>query len=173
MSAPSRAKRSTKDEKARAGIRIVRQGASLLDQLGYSIEDDGLEQGLLGREMPVHRPRTNAGAAGYLIERHVRALGAKGSAGGLEHAVSVAPRIGTQRASLRAVDGRDPGAGRRGVGSSHQTNLLTALANGATVPYSVSGVIVPFHPKISPRPPRGTAMSEQTDQQRASRTHRA
>jgi hypothetical protein len=45
--------------------------------------------------MPVHRPGTNAGPTGYLVERYVGALGAKRSAGGLEDAVSVAPRVGT------------------------------------------------------------------------------
>jgi len=107
-----------------AGIRIVCEHASPLDQLSYSIEDDCLEQGFLTGEMPVDRPWTDAGATGYLIERYVRALGAKSRAGGLEDAVSVPPSVGTQRAGLTAVGGRDPGAGRGGVRSIHQTNLL-------------------------------------------------
>ena len=37
----------------KAGIRIVQKDASLLAQLSHSIEDDGLEQGFLGGEMPV------------------------------------------------------------------------------------------------------------------------
>src|SRR5271155_5587073 len=113
--------------------------------------------------MPVHGPCTNASATGYLVERHVRAFGAKSGAGGLEHAVSIAPRVGAQRASLTAVDGSDPGGEHGGVGSSHQRDLL-ASANGACVPYSVNGVIVPFPSKIAHDPQRGTAMSEQIGQ---------
>ena len=106
-----------------AGIRIVRQDPSLPDQLAYSIEDNGLEQGFLRCEMPVDRPGTNAGATGYFVERHIRAFRAKSGAGRRQHAVSVPPRVGTSRTNLTGIEARWPGAGRRGVASSHQTNL--------------------------------------------------
>ena len=165
FTAPSRAKTLDERRERTAGIRIDREGRgpprpALRSDRGRPPRTGLPWWGNAGTPSPPH-----AGAAGDLVERRVRALGGKRGAGGLEHAVPVAPGVGAQRAGRRAVDGRGPGAGGGGVGSSHRTDLLPPLVNGAFVPYSVSGVIVPFPSEASPRPPRGTAMSEQTDQQ--------
>jgi hypothetical protein len=130
------------------------------DQLSYSIEYHGFVQCLLGGEVSVYRPRSDAGESGDLIERGVRTLSGKGGAGCLEHPVPIATGVGPQGASLRAV-------GRRGGGVRwiHRTNLLTDVASGALVPYSVSGVIVPFPAEDDPRPRTGMPVTEQTDQQ--------
>ncbi len=60
LNAPSRAKRSTKEEThGRDPNRPTRRKPP--DQLFYSIADDDLEQGFFGRRMPIHRPWTAAG----------------------------------------------------------------------------------------------------------------
>ncbi len=169
--APSRAKPSTKDENARPGSGSSdRARASSTNSRIRSSTTASNKASLVGK-CRYTVPAPTPSATGDLIERHVRAFGAESGTGGLEHAVSITPRVGTQRASLAAVDGRKPGAGHGGVGSRHQTDLL-APANGACVPYSVNGVFVPFPSKIAHDPQRGTA--ERTDRPaRPSRTDRA
>ena len=75
-----------------------RQLASFVDDVPDPVLDDGPVQILFRWEMPVHGSGADSGPAGDLVDRHGQSVGREGLVGDLQHAGTVARRIGTQRA---------------------------------------------------------------------------
>ena len=68
--------------------------AQVLGQEPQPLGHHGLEQCLLGREVPVDRARADAGPPGDLVKRYGQALVGERRLGGLQHTGAVPPGVG-------------------------------------------------------------------------------
>ncbi len=87
------------EEVEEGNARISLGGAPLRvsDEAGYPVGDHRLEQRLLGREVPVDGPGTDAGPGGDLVERHVEPGFAENLLRCPQDPVPVAARVRAQR----------------------------------------------------------------------------
>ena len=82
------------EEAEERGARIggVGLGSGVLGQAGQALEEDGLAELLLGREVAVEGPDAHAGLLGDRVDRHLDPLGGEHHLGRLEDAGAVALR---------------------------------------------------------------------------------
>ena len=82
------------------GLRVVgvRQRPRVDRQRGQPIEQDGLAELLLGREVAVERAHADPGLLGDQVDRDLNPLDGEDVLGGFENAGPVALRVGPQRA---------------------------------------------------------------------------
>ena len=69
----------------------------VVGQFDQPLEEDGLAQRLLGREVAVERPDADARLLGDHVDRHLDALGREDQFGRLEDAGPVALGVGPER----------------------------------------------------------------------------
>nr|WP_203218178.1 hypothetical protein [Nocardia terpenica] len=121
-------------ESEEGGARVVGlgEGAGMLGHALDAIHDGGVEQRLLGGEVPVDGAGPDARAPGDLVQRHRDALGGKGFPSGREDTLAIAAGIGAQHAAL---------AGRRCPFLAHGTSLPgISLTSGAVAPNNKRGI---------------------------------
>jgi hypothetical protein len=92
---------SDEREKGRARVGGVEERGAFAGQATQPVMHHRLEQRLLSREVTIQRPRSHAGALGYLIQRNGQAFRRERAPGHLKHSFPVPPGIGSQRPSLR------------------------------------------------------------------------
>lgn len=88
-------------EESRLRVIACNQAAGFLDQIFHSSDDDGLEQCLFGRKMPVERSDAHARPLGNLVNRRRQASGREDLPGGLHNQFFVALGISAVRDVFR------------------------------------------------------------------------
>ena len=128
-------------EERRRGVLGVGLGAGVLGEVAQAIEQDGLAELLLGREVAVERAHADAGLLGDDVDGGLDALGGEDHLGRIEDAGPVADCV-------RAAGGAPRRPARHSLPlpstSGPRISLPPRLTNGTLVPYSLSGTRTPI-----------------------------
>ena len=142
LAAPSSTTWVRKPKNAAAGSSASAKARASSGQRRQPLQQDGLAELLLGREVAVERAHPDAGLLGDQVDGDLDPLDGEDGLGGFEDAGPVALGVGPQRARAPAAAASSHPASTFEVGSTK--SLLPRLTNGTQVPYSVSGTRTPI-----------------------------